>query len=68
MLIKRGMSESLFEELPQKQVEQSQLVQVSEEQEELPDFLKNSMEKAEESVVARPSRNLSIIQEIESVI
>lgn len=48
--------------------ESSRLAKEEEEDDNLPDFLKNSIDKVEESVSMKPSRNLSIIPEIESVI
>ncbi len=48
--------------------ESSRLAKEEEEADDLPDFLKNSIDKVEESVSMKPSRNLSIIPEIESVI
>jgi hypothetical protein len=65
--IKKGISEPTPEPAQLRQT-QEQWKREEEEAEDLPDFLKNSLDQVEqESVVHKPSR-LSIIQEIESVI
>jgi hypothetical protein len=65
VLLRKGMGDPTPEMTSHRE---DQPQQGQEEEADLPEFLKNSSDKVEESVSMRPSRNLSIIPEIESVI